>query len=122
MVLLVDLDGFKTVNDQHGHEVGDATLRQAADALRRTSRSTDVCGRLGGDELAVLLTDVDPETARIAGRRLVRAVHEATDGRVTASVGLALGLERADVAGWLNAADDAMYRAKRAGGDRLVEF
>ncbi|HSP36926.1 MAG TPA: diguanylate cyclase [Frankiaceae bacterium] len=121
-LLLVDLDGFKNVNDRHGHAVGDETLKQAAAALTEATRATDTCARLGGDELAVLLPCTGRDDARVAGRRVVEAIRHCTHGTVTASVGLVQASAGVDLAGWLRQADAAMYEAKRAGGDRLVEF
>src|SRR5690606_19886099 len=67
--LMIDLDGFKRVNDLHGHLVGDAMLRRVAEAMRETMRETDVVGRWGGDELGVLLPDTALEEAAIAAQR-----------------------------------------------------
>jgi diguanylate cyclase (GGDEF)-like protein len=120
VVLLVDLDGFKAVNDRDGHAAGDAVLRDVAAALTDVVRDTDTVARLGGDEFAVLArTGPDLTGAALAERvRAAVAARGAARG-VTASVGLA-GLEAGDdVEAVLHRADEGMYRAKTAGGDRI---
>ena len=130
-VLYVDLDGFKAVNDGLGHAVGDELLVQVADRIAGCVRSSDVVARLGGDEFAVLLPRVgDLATAQAIGERIVAelAVPFAIDDtrcRIGASVGIALSIpEDAEEATeavpvLLNAADAAMYQAKRAGKGRV---
>lgn len=128
-VLFVDLDGFKTVNDTLGHHAGDALLRTTAARLTRAVRSGDVVGRLGGDEFAVLCADVrgaadleevaDRIGAVLAEETLVRD-HVVNS---TASVGIALsGPDLRDGEKLLNAADIAMYAAKRAGPGRHAVY
>jgi diguanylate cyclase (GGDEF)-like protein len=73
-LLVGDLDGFKQINDRHGHVVGDDCLRDAAAALRAAVRTPDLCFRWGGDEFAVLLTDADETVARTLAARLEKAV------------------------------------------------
>jgi diguanylate cyclase (GGDEF)-like protein len=128
-VVVIDLDGFKYVNDSRGHALGDALLVQVAQLLRRTLRPRDVLGRLGGDEFAVLLTDTDAEEAEAVGQRLLEALRTGVllvDGgravRVTASLGLAVFGPDSRLTGeqLLVDADVAMYDAKEAGRDRLA--
>ncbi len=119
-VVAIDLDGFKAVNDTLGHDHGDAVLRTVADALRREVREGDLVYRLGGDELLVLATDVQPAAGLAMAHRLRRAIAEAGDG-VTGSVGVASAQgEQVRVTDLWRAADVALYHAKRAGGDRVV--
>jgi diguanylate cyclase (GGDEF)-like protein len=129
-VLFVDLDRFKEVNDRHGHAAGDAVLRAVADALAEAVRPADTVARVGGDEFVVLCELVDDDVA--AGEladRVRAAVREATaralgadagDLHVTASVGIAMAVHPSSPARLLDAADRAMYEAKRAGGDRVA--
>jgi len=122
-LLMMDLDGFKHINDQQGHLVGDELLRNIARTITESTRVIDVVGRFGGDEFVALLPDTDLEQATVVAERLVqtvRAVGTSADPRrpVTASVGLALAQPEDDVTHVLNAADEAAYRAKQAGGDR----
>ena len=117
-LLFIDLNEFKGVNDQFGHEVGDELLKIAAQRLRTSLRSQDIIGRPGGDEFVALVPDVDHDTAEELARRLTSAL-EAPYGIAgqelvcVASIGLALYPENANtLTGLLREADQAMYRAK----------
>ncbi|MBB2942463.1 diguanylate cyclase (GGDEF)-like protein/PAS domain S-box-containing protein [Actinoplanes lutulentus] len=123
-VLFVDLDGFKPVNDVHGHEVGDELLRQVSDRLTACVRETDVLSRVGGDEFVVLMPGVlsEKDAATMSGRiRYVLELPFRIGGQeilIGASIGvhLAPAAENPDAA--LRAADHAMYAIKHAGGSR----
>jgi diguanylate cyclase (GGDEF)-like protein len=108
-VVLVDLDGFKQVNDTGGHAAGDAVLRETASRLGAAARSGDLVGRLGGDEFAVLLHRVDEDGAAAAAHRLEASLDDVT----RASVGLAVlpkhGTELDALIGW---ADRRLYDVK----------
>jgi diguanylate cyclase (GGDEF)-like protein/PAS domain S-box-containing protein len=118
-VLYLDLDGFKAVNDGHGHSEGDRLLRDVARALRASVREVDRCGRLGGDEFAVLVNGVGTDEVERAAGRIGAAIAQlrADTGSVTASIGIAAhrpgSAEGAEQL--LARADDAMYVAKRLG-------
>lgn len=118
-LLFVDMDAFKGINDDHGHEVGDQVLREVAARLERSSRPGDVCGRLGGDEFAVLLPGADAQTAAVVAQRVAAAVRaplrRAGDVVVSlsASVGCATASTGTDPEVLLRRADAAMYEAKR---------
>ena len=116
-LLLLDLDGFKDVNDTHGHHAGDALLVRVADTLGVRLRETDVLARLGGDEFAVLLPMESAQAAELVARALVDVVR-GLDADVTASVGVAV-VAAGDVTaeGLMIDADRAMYAAKGAGRD-----
>lgn len=123
-VCFVDLDHFKRVNDESGHETGDEVLRKVASRLSSAVRSPDTVARVGGDEFVVLAEDADGHAdAATVGQRLVEATRLViTSGEhehcITSSVGVALS-DDADVPTMLLfKADQAMYRAKRLGGDR----
>jgi diguanylate cyclase (GGDEF)-like protein len=123
-VLFVDLDGFKPVNDVHGHAAGDDALQQIARRITSALRPADLVARYGGDEFAVLLEHADSDFARQVGERLVDAVREplelaATSIEVGASVGVALTWPGDDVDSLVARADRAMYAAKRGGGCRV---
>jgi diguanylate cyclase (GGDEF)-like protein len=118
-LLLIDLDGFKELNDTLGHHAGDEVLRQIGPRLLEALRPGDTLARLGGDEFAVVLDPGDEASASAAGLRL-RAVLERTFGvggirvHIDASIGIALFPEHArDALGLLQRADVAMYEAKR---------
>lgn len=120
VVCIVDLDGFKGVNDRDGHAAGDAVLTAVASILGGAVRETDTVARLGGDEFAVL-ADV---TAAFSGDMLAERLRQAvalvgTRDGVTASVGITDVQPGDDVAELMHRADAAMYRAKAAGGDRV---
>jgi diguanylate cyclase (GGDEF)-like protein/PAS domain S-box-containing protein len=129
-IAYLDLDGFKAVNDQHGHDVGDQLLAVVARNMRTELRSEDTLARLGGDEFVVVFTSLDDDRAlRIALRRLLHAASTAVelDGRslhVSASLGVALypQAEALDADQLLRQADQAMYQAKLAGKNRYVLF
>jgi two-component system, cell cycle response regulator len=128
-VALCDIDYFKRVNDRYGHKAGDDVLRAVVQRMRSSLRPYDIVGRLGGDELGVLLTGVDAEEAALIAGRMARAVADtavAVDGtgvQVTLSVGIA-GLDASHEGkapdALLDAADRALYRAKAAGRARVV--
>lgn len=122
-VYLIDLDGFKAVNDQHGHEAGDETLVQVSQRLKSVLRDNDIIARLGGDEFVVLASNVGSEaTAFLIGRKMLDAVRQPMElsdrrqTRVGATIGFALAPEDgAEADALLRAADAAMYAGKSAG-------
>ena len=121
VVCLVDLDGFKAVNDAGGHAAGDAMLTAVGSALGAAVRETDTVARLGGDEFAVLADVSESFSGEMLAERLREAVAAAGRERgVTASVGLAEVGPGDDVVDLLHRADAAMYRAKTAGGNRVT--
>jgi diguanylate cyclase (GGDEF)-like protein len=124
-LVLTDIDRFKSVNDTHGHAVGDLVIRRLADVLREGVRTSDVVARLGGEEFCVLLRGADAAVAERLAERLGHALRSRpveTDGgfvRVTASFGVAAA-ERGEA--WealFSRADRALYEAKTAGRDRV---
>jgi diguanylate cyclase (GGDEF)-like protein len=129
----IDIDGFKSVNDTHGHAAGDALLQEIAQRLPTYLRGNDTVVRLGGDEFALVLEEIDePQTALQLCEKLCAALGgpyslhvngEPIEVRVGASIGIAPYApgEHADAEGRLmHAADDAMYQAKRNGKNRCV--
>jgi diguanylate cyclase (GGDEF)-like protein len=123
-LIYLDLDDFKKVNDAHGHATGDAVLRLVADAMRSAVRQADVVGRLGGDEFGVLMPETDAGVAQGVATRLVTGIRTVFRGTpsVTASLGVvAVAGTEAGSDELLRRADQAMYEAKRAGKDRVVQ-
>ena len=115
-VVLLDLDHFKDYNDQHGHPGGDELLKDAATSWRSCLRRSDLIGRYGGEEFAVLLPDCAPDDATLT----VERIRQCTPNHQTCSAGIAYwdGSESAE--GLIHRADAALYHAKRAGRDRAA--
>ena len=119
-VLMLDLDHFKTVNDEHGHLVGDEVLRAVTAAICESIRPDDVAARIGGEEFAVLLPGATPQCAGAVAERIRAAVSAITEPvPVTASIGLGCGSGKVDGARLLEQADGALYEAKRQGRNRV---
>ena len=122
-LILFDLDHFKTYNDQHGHQAGDAALARIGDILRRATRGTDVAFRYGGEEFLLLIPDTDLTGAIAVAERVRVATEEANDlPPFTISGGVALWdpIDGRDPQPLLRRADTALYLAKRAGRNRIV--
>ncbi len=124
-VVMIDLDGFKRVNDELGHQRGDEVLREIASALAVATREVDVVGRYGGDEFLVLVPDVGGPEAAIVAERVVEAVRRVgrahdPERPVTASVGMAVANASEGSRALIGRADQLAYRAKQAGGDRAT--
>jgi diguanylate cyclase (GGDEF)-like protein len=114
-VMLLDLDGFKHVNDTYGHLIGDRVLCEVADALSTATRAQDTLARQGGDEFSILAPDTTEEQARLLAERAQQAVAAATNSAVTTSVGWATyPTPNADASRLLAVADEQLRRAKRA--------
>jgi diguanylate cyclase (GGDEF)-like protein/PAS domain S-box-containing protein len=125
-LLWIDLDGFKAVNDSLGHAAGDALLQQVALRLKNRMRDIDTVARIGGDEFAVVMTDVsDAQAAEQIAQVLVASLRNTFDlpqgaTQISASIGIALYPQHADtVEALMGCADTAMYVAKRGGKDRI---
>jgi diguanylate cyclase (GGDEF)-like protein len=126
VVISFDLDHFKTINDTRGHAAGDASLRAISDMLRGERRGTDVVGRLGGEEFAIVVRDTDVDCGRRLAERLRAAVaaldvhHDGEAISLTASFGVTqVRASDVDLDDAIKRADGAMYTAKRLGRDRV---
>jgi two-component system cell cycle response regulator len=127
-VMLIDMDFFKSVNDNHGHDIGDAVLKEFAQRLKRNIRGVDLACRFGGEEFVVLMPDTDYRQAQGVAERVRMAVAERgfetptiRPLSVTCSVGVALNEHELDTPEMiLKRADVALYRAKREGRNRVV--
>ncbi len=127
-LLVLDLDGFKAVNDTYGHKTGDDLLKAVAEELERRLRGTDLVARLGGDEFAVLLSNVEPDAAHAVAEDLRRLVAACTikvgESRVSLTVSIGVAMIDQNVAGdesVLIEADRAMYAAKEQGREFRCE-
>lgn len=126
-LMFIDVDNFKTINDTHGHPVGDEVLRKVADAVTRLFiRKSDFVARFGGDEIAVVLRETSAKEAKGLALRLLnllRALEIERDGvsvKVRASVGGASAVIGDSCSTWMERTDRALYEAKRAGRDQAV--
>jgi diguanylate cyclase len=126
VLVVLDIDRFKEINDRYGHPVGDAVLCSVADTLRECGRVVDVAARYGGDEFLLVLSDTELRGAETAARRIRRhldshAVDSAANLRCTVSLGAAQAdTATTNVDAWIQRADAALYRAKAGGRDRFV--
>ena len=127
-LLAMDIDHFKQVNDQHGHEAGDMVLQQIAAILTNSSRGGDYIFRMGGEEFLVLLVDTQPADALTMAEKLRKIVAQERfrlpqdkSLQLTISVGVASYRGHPDYQQLLRQADDALYQAKNTGRNRVVQ-
>ncbi len=122
---MVDIDHFKSINDAHGHAVGDRVLQMVAKVLRTTIAESDFVGRYGGEEFCVLLPDTNQADAAILAEKLRTRIQSVTysDRQVTASLGVASNeLPMTEAQELLDNADKAMYFSKHAGRNRVTQY
>ena len=127
-VVMADLDHFKSINDTYGHDAGDSVLKSFAEILKSNTRSSNICGRLGGEEFLVVITHVEKENAAIAIERIRKqfAAQKFTNGGrtfgATASFGIAgiRATARPDFNDLVSRADAALYTAKSQGRNRVA--
>ena len=124
--LMVDIDKFKDFNDNYGHLVGDAILRELAKTIKDTMRQIDFVGRYGGEELSVILVETDKEQAKAAAERLRQAIASRNirvydeELKVTVSIGIAtFPVDGVSEEALIEGADKALYMAKEAGRNRV---
>ena len=127
-LMMVDLDDFKTINDSHGHHIGDRVLKDLAMILEENTRKSDIIARWGGDEMAVLLPETDGTAASEVACKISKAIAEhefpinGSSVRFTVSIGVASYPESAsDFAELEVKADEAMYASKKGGKNRITE-
>jgi len=124
-VMMADVDGFKKINDRHGHACGDAALQQVGTRLRNVVRQRDLVARWGGDEFLVVCPDITEQAIGTVAEKLLGAVCDqpvvvdSITVPVAISVGWALASEGRAAEHLVDVADEAMYRAKAAGGRRV---
>jgi diguanylate cyclase (GGDEF)-like protein/PAS domain S-box-containing protein len=126
-VLMLDLDEFKAINDTHGHQTGDNVLHKVGEVCRKTLREVDIVGRIGGEEFAILLPEIDAKHAMEVAERLRQAITHAVipleqggELNFTASIGITtLTATETTFDKLLNLADKALYEAKHTGRNRV---
>jgi diguanylate cyclase (GGDEF)-like protein len=122
---MLDIDHFKNINDTYGHQAGDNVLITFCAIVRSVLRKTDFCGRYGGEEFLVVLTETDLQSAKIFAERIRARVEESLfaelgkHSRVTVSIGLAQHRKNEDIEKTIFRADEAMYKAKKNGRNRV---
>lgn len=127
-VLMLDIDFFKAVNDTHGHDAGDETLKEFATRIRKSIRGIDLAARLGGEEFVIVMPETDQAIATMVAERLCRRVAnepfvlDAARQRVELTTSIGIAALRADdnTSTVIKRADQALYRAKRSGRNRVV--
>lgn len=127
-VIMLDLDFFKKVNDMHGHAIGDKVLQAVADAIRYCSRTSDISGRLGGEEFVIILPQTLSDRAHKVAVRLRQKIADISivapkgDVTLTASFGISQckDNEKYSIEDMINIADTALYQAKNQGRDRII--
>lgn len=125
-IIFLDIDHFKAINDQHGHECGDITLTAVAKWVKESLRSSDAVFRFGGEEFVILLSDTDLAGAKLLAERIRATIeshtiaHDMAAIKVTASLGVST--LHADDTGdtFIKRADEAMYKAKKSGRNRVM--
>ena len=127
--MIMDIDKFKTINDIHGHAVGDVVLKEVSHRIRRSLRGSDLACRFGGEEFVCVLAETELDVAVLAAERLRREIESVPfiindDGskvKVTASFGITQFMGRHDSSkAMLKRADEALYRAKEAGRNQVI--
>jgi two-component system, cell cycle response regulator len=118
-VLFSDIDNFKKLNDTKGHAMGDQVLKQVAQIIREEAEEIGVCGRYGGEEMVVLVTDVEVDAGELAERIRARVESETI---VTVSMGLAAYHKGVSTEQLIKEADEAMYQAKTTGKNKVILF
>jgi diguanylate cyclase (GGDEF)-like protein len=126
--LMIDLDGFKALNDRMGHHRGDEVLRLAAKVIRANSRAVDVPARYGGDEFCVLMAHTEAEEAMLVAERILREFRHATRlaPEEEPPMGMSIGVSHINLSRPISGdqlvthADEALYAAKQAGKNRVM--
>lgn len=125
-VMMIDIDHFKNINDNHGHTVGDSVLKTIAGLLQKTIREVDILARIGGEEFAIIMPQTGIEEASNLAERIRRCIeaeaiqHDTLQINITASIGIAACMvEGDDLDKMLTKADDALYIAKKKGRNQV---
>ena len=129
VVLFLDLDKFKLINDSYGHLMGDYVLRETSQIIRDSIRTSDIPGRYGGEEFVVIMVNADAEACMASARRICSAIrdHKYAMNETVVENRVSIGLSEYPQDGktmeeLIRSADAAMYTAKREGGDQVVKY
>ncbi|OOZ40176.1 diguanylate cyclase [Solemya pervernicosa gill symbiont] len=129
VLVMFDIDHFKRVNDGYGHQAGDEVIRATCDALRKVKRSSDIAGRYGGEEFAVILADTDRDGGRYFAERLRKAIEKNSVEYGNEEIQYTISLGVAEYSGditqhlaWLERADQALYKSKEGGRNQVTLF
>lgn len=118
-IIFTDIDNFKKLNDTQGHDKGDEAIKAVSNILREETEEVGICGRLGGEEMVVLVTDPEADVPELA--EAIRSRIESEAG-VTVSVGVSRYRKGVTAEALVKQADEAMYQAKTAGKNRVVKY
>lgn len=124
-LILLDVDYFKEINDQYGHQTGDEILKDVAEILRKNVRNSDVVSRWGGDEFLIIVIEANEDLAFKLGEKIRISIHDAlmyNDIRVTSSIGVASYQMNDDARDLLRKTDQALYEAKHLGKNKVVQY
>lgn len=129
-LLMVDLDGFKEVNDEHGHEAGDKILQVVSQRLATATRKSDIVSRWGGDEFLIALNDVSVSEAKAIADKILETILQPIkihDGKKIEDVGASIGMVmyqdcQSDFSDWFDLADKTMYKVKQEGRRAVLVY
>jgi len=121
-ILIFDIDHFKTINDNYGHIEGDLILKELGELIKSLIRTTDIFGRLGGEEFIILFPETNLASAAIIAEKLRKAVEEHifTNGKnITISIGVGTFIQGTSIDDVIKEADNMLYKAKKGGRNRV---
>ena len=126
-LIMFDIDFFKNINDEYGHQAGDEIIRITADQVRNKIRATDIPGRYGGEEFGIILIDTTAEAAKVMAERVRKAIGslivEYEEDEITFTISLGVSQIQSDMVSyhqWLEVTDQALYQAKHNGRNQSV--
>lgn len=124
VILMLDIDYFKNINDKFGHEAGDIALQDLVILLKEKSRKSDDVFRMGGEEFILLLRDTEYEKAKVIAESLRQSIEKLviknSDNTITVSIGVSLLIPEMNYSQWLKGVDSCLYEAKRLGRNRVI--